>query len=248
MLSRIKEDRIREEGQAKALKSDYDIIKTLRAELNLPSTEITQFDMSPYLTRIKDYRHDVLGKHDWSRDFIWRASSIKNTLKRELRSDTLSTIWHGYYEDCIEQIRALKSQPMAKSRGTSHLDPVYATHLSRVFVDNQGNATQMLKDDHAQSVCFGLVKIHKRSAICRHQESNVKVLGQCGICAYTADNHDSVNNHIRMHYRMGLIFSFCYRIELTMEAMVVHGDEVRVITLPSRRPKKTKWNVGRSCR
>ena len=236
---KIDEDWIKEEGHQRALEKDFNIIKTLWAELSLLAQDVTQFDMMPYLDRINKYWQDIMGKPHWSMSFIWSIEMVRKKFNDDLTRDDLTENRRLCYTSSLVQMKEYKTVPMPKSRGTSNAVPLFIMHLGRVFIDIHGKRTRVLEGEAAHTVNFSLLKLHKREATCRCQESNINVGSQCSVCAYSADNHDSINNHIRSHYQMGLICAYCYRLELTMAGMVANGEDSLSIYLKLDKEKKS---------
>ena len=96
-------------------------------------------------------------------------------------------------------------------------------------MDEKGRKTCRPTGINVHGVMFGLIRLHSKDAICRHQYCNVIVGGKCPICTYCTDNHDSVSNHIRMHWRMGLVCSFCKYIDVTVNSMLGHGQAIHAV-------------------
>ena len=55
----------------------------------------------------------------------------------------------------------------------------------------------------------------------------------CSFCAYTASNHQAINNHIRMHFRAILVCGWpgCYFIHMQSKKMVEHSAEAHGMNL-----------------
>ena len=126
---------------------------------------------------------------------------------------------------------------MPQSRRLKGAPKLFITHLGRVFMDHKGERQRVLEGDAGCAVTFDLLKLDDKDAICRHQQGSIVIGGQCPNCAYHANNHDSVNNHIWSHYRMGLICAFCYHIEVTMEGMVAHSEDEHGVKLKGDKDK-----------
>ena len=47
----------------------------------------------------------------------------------------------------------------------------------------------------------------------------------CPFCALSIGNHESANNHVWVHWHLGLMCGKCFRVELTCEGMVAHVKE-----------------------
>ena len=221
--------KIKEEGKQKAMRMDYPIIKTLQAELGLPSDKVTQFDMTPHLQRINTWHQANKSKGDWHGMFIMSTVLAQAAYVRDLNNPTikLDNKTRSNYKNAIAQIDNFTAIMLMKnSRQLSGAPNVFITHLARMFVDEQGRKTRHPRGMNVHGITFGLIRLHEKDAICQHQYHNVVVGGKCPICAYCTDNHDSVNNHIRMHWRMGLVCSFCEHIDVNMNGMLGHGQAI----------------------
>ena len=215
--------KVKEEGKQVAMRMDYPIIKTLWVELGLPFDKVNQFDMMPHLQRINTWRQANKGEGDWCGMFIMLTVSARATYVRDLNNPMLKldNKTRSNYKNAIAQIDDFTAiMPMKNSRHLPGAPNVFITLLAWMFVDEQGQKTCHPRGMNVHSITFGLIRLHEKNAICQHQYHNVVVGGKCPICAYCTDNHDSVNNHIRMHWCMGLVCSFCEYIDVTMNEHV----------------------------
>ena len=114
-------------------------------------------------------------------------------------------------------------------------------------MDHKGEQQRVLEGDPGCTITFRLLKLHAKEVICWHQQDSMTIGGQCPICIYYANNHDFVNNHIRSHYQMGLICTFCYHIEVRMGGMVAHGEDNHAVNLKGNKDKHqgTKKMLGK---
>ena len=249
MGDQLEEDRIKREGQIRTLGSEYPIIKQIRAEMKLPNQTVTQWDMMPFLDRINKYRQEELSEPEWSKSFIWSVAMMRKNFRVGLNSSKLSDEMKDQYTNALELIDKYTTETlMPQSRHLRGQPKLHITHLGWVFVDHKGKQQRVLEGDPGCAVTFGLLKLHAKEVICRHQQDSVTISGQCPICVYYADNHDSVNNHIRLHYRMGLICTFCYHIKVSMGGMVTHGEDDHTIDLKGDKDKHqgTKKTPGKA--
>ena len=211
---------------------DYPIIKTLRVELGLPFDKVNQFNMTLYLQRINTWRRANKGEGDWHGVFITLMVSPRATYVRDLNNPALKldNKTRSNYKNAIAQIDDFTAIMLMKnSRQLSGAPNVFITHLAQMFVDEQGQKTCHPRGMNMHSITFSLIRLHEKDAICQHQYHNVVVGRKCLICAYCTDNHDSVNNHIHMHWCMGLVCSFCKYIDVTMNGMLGHGKAIHAV-------------------
>ena len=216
----------------KAMQRDYPIIKILRAELGLPFTEVNQYDMTRHMQRINAWRQSHLGEADWHGMFITSTTSVRAAYIRDLNNQSLKldNKTRDNYRNAISQINEFtQTTPMKRSRQLAGAPFVYITHLAWMFVDEKGLQMHKPTGINIHGMTFGLIHLHDKDTICRHQYKNMIVSGKCPICAYCTDNHDSVNNHIHMHWRMGLVCTFCEYVDITMNGMLGHGQAIHGI-------------------
>ena len=218
---------IKEEGKVKAMQRDYPIIKILRAELGLPFEEVNQYDMMRHMQRINTWHQSHLGEADWRGVFITSTTSARAAYVRDLNNQSLKldNKTRDNYRKAIAQIDDFtQTMPMKRSRRLASAPFIYITHLAWMFVDEKGLRMRKPTRINIHSVTFSLICLHDKDAICRHQYKNVIVSGKCPICAYCTNNHDSVNNHIRTHWHMGLVCAFCEYVNITMNGMLGHSQ------------------------
>ena len=220
---------IKEEGKVKAMQRDYPIIKILQAELGLPFNEVNQYDMMGHMQRINTWHQSHLGEADWHGVFITSMTSAQAAYVRDLNNPSLKldSKTRTNYQNAISQIDEFtQTTPMKRSWWLAGVPFIYITHLVQMFVDEKGLRTCKPTGMNIHGMTFGLIRLHDKDAICRHQYRNVIVSGKCPICAYCTNNHDSVNNHICTHWRMGLICAFCEYVDITMNGMLGHSQAI----------------------
>ena len=220
---------IKEEGKVKAMQRDYPIIKILWAELGLPFEEVNQYDMTRHMQRINAWCQSHLGKADWHGVFITLTTSVQAAYVRDLNNQSLKldNKTTDNYRNAIAQIDEFtQTMPMKRSRQLVGAPFIYITHLAWMFMDEKGLQTRKPTGMNIHGMTFGLIRLHDKDAICRHQYKNVIIDGKCPICTYCTNNHDSVNNHICMHWRMGLVCAFCEYVDITMNGMLGHGQAI----------------------
>ena len=228
----VQKAQIKEEGKVKAMQRDYPIIKILWAELDLPFEEVNQYDMMRHMQRINAWRQSHLGEADWHGMFIMSTTSVRAAYIRDLNNQSLKldNKTRDNYRNAISQIDEFtQTTPMKRSRQLAGAPFVYITHLAWMFVDEKGLQMHKPTGINIHGMTFGLIHLHDKDTICRHQYKNMIVGGKCPICAYCTDNHDSVNNHIHMHWRMGLVCTFCEYVDITMNGMLGHGQAIHGI-------------------
>ena len=226
--------KIKEEGKLKAMQKDYPIIKTLQVELGLPFDRVNQYDMTSHMPRINAWCQANKGKGDWHGVFITSTSTVsaRAAYVRDLNNPTLKldNKTQSNYQNAIAQIDDFTAITlMKKSRWLSGAPNVFITHLARMFVDEQGRKTCQPRGMNVHGITFGLIWLHEKDAICQYQYHNIIAGGKCPICAYCTDNHDSVNNHIRTHWCMGLVCSFYKYIDATMNGTLGHGQAIHAV-------------------
>ena len=198
---------IKEEGKVLAMQRDYPIIKKLQAELGLLFDKVNQHDVTGYMQRINAWRQSHLGEADWHSIFITSMASARAAYIRDLNNPDLKldSKTRTNYQNVISQIDDFTTMMlMKKSRRLDGAPFIYITRLVQMFVDKTGQRTRKPTGMNIHGMTFGLIQLHDKDAICRHQYRNVIISGKCPICTYCTDNHDSVNNHIRMHWHMGV--------------------------------------------
>ena len=156
-----------------------------------------------------------------------RAAYVRDLNNPDLKLDHKT---RSNYQNAISQIDDFTTTtPMKKSQRLASVPHVYITHLAWMFVDEKGQRTCKPTGMNVHGVTFGLIRLHSKDTTCRHQYCNVIVGGKCPICTYCTDNHDSVNNHIHMHWCMGLMCLFCEYINVTMNGMFGHGQAIHTV-------------------
>ena len=126
--------------------------------------------------------------------------------------------------------------PMPEAQECKGVLPrVHAKFITRIFVKPDGkplsNNAKMLGDDYKR-VVLGLAKLHKKKAISRWQEKGVDGGSICSFCCLSFSNHESVNNHVRVHWRLALMCALCSHVEVDAHEMIRHGRDEHGLQVP----------------
>ena len=220
--------------RALARDSDFGYISALRQKYNLPDSVPTQRDLSSLMDVIQQHNVQMgMTDKEWYALYPTVKSSRKVFRNMSRKEDILPSE-RQKHADAYAQLDDPKSLRLPISRGVAGKpEAVVATRLARVFVNDSGVVSVPLKGIAAKQSMFGLTKLHRPEAISRREKTikpfgkPVKVLSksQCPVCSYVTDNHDSINNHIRAHWRLALLCGICLRIYPTASAMTSHGRD-----------------------
>ena len=227
----------------KARNADFDFIQQLRQKYGLPSTGMTQDDISHFLPFITDYRAQHMKdpslwkKHIWSIDEAIEAMETNLTQPKMDKNKLARTQW----KRALRQLNEYKNTvPMPESQEFKGVQPrVYAKFITRIFIKSDSksngrplsNNTKMVGDEYKR-VVLGLSKLHRNKAISRRQERDVDGGSICAFCCLCFSNHESANNHIRVHWRMALMCALCSRVEVDAHEMIHHGCEEHGLQVP----------------
>ena len=89
----------------------------------------------------------------------------------------------------------------------------------------QGEPLECPYGDTGSWVMLGLLRLHTKDAFRQHQKSDIDKKTICPFCVLSIGNHESVKNHIRAHWCLGLMCGKCFWVELTCKGMVAHTKE-----------------------
>ena len=151
--------------------------------------------------------------------------------------------------NALPQCRALKGTPFVFMKR-------YALCFIRPAIGRMKNKSEKERvitpedaDGYGNTEMLGLYSIHKHEALKRRYASSDISGGKaietryCPLCRYDTTSSDSLNNHIRSHYEMGLRCGFlgCEFMAVSAEKMWKHGKEVHGIrtTDPINKGKKS---------
>ena len=125
-------------------------------------------------------------------------------------------------------LKALK-EVHAETMGRSG---VYPEYVVKAFLAPQSQCVIQKGDGNHwdTSAMIGLYNLHKYEAVGKGNkkvDSKMVTKGYCLFCEYNAGNNGSINNHIRVHYRLVLECGFanCNVVMYDAERMVAHGKE-----------------------
>ena len=168
----------------KARNADFDFIQQLRQKYSLPSTGMTQDNVSHFLPYIADYRAQHMKdpllwkKHIWSIDEVIEAMKTNLAQPKMDKNKLACTQW----KRALRQLDEYKNiVPMPESQEFKGVQPhIYAKFVTRIFVKSDGksdgrplsNNAKMVGDEYKR-VVLGLSKLHRNKAISRRQERGV---------------------------------------------------------------------------
>ena len=170
---------------------------------------------------------DLLSMH------IYTVECIKTMLNRELDRNNLSENRHAKYEASKHSLNTFQyAKPMfCQEDVDGGSETIFIERVSWVFLDQNVNFTAAPKGDEHQPKLLWLTTLHKHEAVHRHQEHNYPIKSACAYCHYWVDSHYSINDHIQIHYRMGLMCAKCLHVEIRVEAMIKHGKDNHKVVL-----------------
>ena len=109
---------------------------------------------------------------------------------------------------------------------------VYAEYVVKAFQVPRSQAVIQKGDNNHwdTSAMIGLYNLHKYEAVGKGNkkvDSKMVTKGYCPFCEYSAGNNGSINNHIRVHYRLVLECSLsnCSAVLYDTERMVTHAKD-----------------------
>ena len=219
-------------------KKDFFFILEIRDRHKLPMDHINQDDMTGFLQEVGERRAigmsdpGLLTYHIWTIGAAICALNSQITAVRGKGSVVLKE-----WPDAIAQLKDfLENTPMPVAQECrALLPPVFARYVTRVFVKDDRNPVKpntKLQGDMHQRVMMGLTKLHKKDVISRHQKRGVDGKSVCPFCPLVLSNHESVNNHVRCHWRMALMCGLCSHIEVDCNAMIRHGHQKHLLEVP----------------
>ena len=127
--------------------------------------------------------------------------------------------------------RLLKALQEARGETMGH-SGIYAKFVVKAFQAPHSQAVIQKGDNNHwdTSAMIGLYNLHKYEAVGKGNkrvDSKMVTKGYCPFCEYSAGNNGSINNHIRVHYRLVLEcgLSNCSTVLYNAERMVTHTKD-----------------------
>ena len=150
-----------------------------------------------------------------------------NITKLDTRIDELSEDSENskYTRRLLKALHEARGETMGRSG-------VYAEFVVKVFLVPHSQAVIQKGDNNHwdTSAMIGLYNLHKYEAVGKGNkrvDSKMVTKGYCPFCEYSAGNNGSINNHIRVHYRLLLECSLsnCSTVLYDAECMVTHAKD-----------------------
>ena len=156
---------------------------------------------------------------------LMRKSGTVNIKSLDDRIGGLKVLTSPYHSKLHTELTKWKGKEM----GNSGVKPQYVV---KAFVEpgSERKITSKHTDHWHSDLMLGLYNVHKYDAISkenvqRADETKPSALGFCATCSYASGNHQSINNHIRVHYRLLLEcgHSRCAFVHADCKEMYRHG-------------------------
>ena len=219
-------------------KKDFFFILEIHDQHKLPTDHINQDDMTGFLQEVGERRAvgmsdpGLLTYHIWTIQVAIRALNYQITAARGKGSGVPKE-----WPDAIAQLKDFhENTPMPVAQECKALlTPVFARYVTRVFVKDDQNPVEpntKLQGNMHRRVMMWLTKLHKKDAISRHQKCGMDGKSVCPFCPLVLSNHESVNNHVRCHWRMALMCGLCSHVEVDCYAMIRHGHQKHLLEVP----------------
>ena len=219
-------------------KKDFFFILEIRDRHKLPKDHINQDDMTGFLQEVGECRAVRMSDPGLLTYHIWTIGAAICALNSQItaargKGSGIPKEW----PDAIAQLKDFRENtPMLVAQECKALlPPVFARYVARVFVKDDRNPVKpntKLQGDMHRHVMMGLMKLHKKDAISRHQKHGMDGKSVCPFCPLVLSNHESVNNHVRCHWQMALMCGLCSRIEVDCNAMICHGRQKHFLEVP----------------
>ena len=239
LLKSLKRNVTVESIHAKAHDEDFDFIKELRRTYGLPSAGMNQDEISGFLPSVVKYQANRMKDPYLRQDHIWTLDEVVAAMNASLADpETVDNkLARTQWRRARRQLNDCRSTtPMPECHECKGLMPrVYPKYVTRVFAKSDGkplvNNAKMVGDEFKR-VVLGLAKLHKPKAISRRQENKIDGGSICAWCSLSLSNHESANNHIRVHWRMALMCAICSHVEVNAHEMILHGRDEHGLQVP----------------
>ena len=141
------------------------------------------------------------------------------------RIDSLRGLTSPYHTKLLAALTGWKGRPM----GNSGVSPQYVV---KAFLEpgSERKITSKHADHWHSDLMVGLYNVHQYDAISkenvqRMEDPKATALGYCATCSYASGNHQSINNHLRVHYRLLLECGHgcCTFVSADCKEMYRHG-------------------------
>ena len=125
----------------------------------------------------------------------------------------------------LKALKEVRDETMGRSG-------IYPEYVVKAFLAPQSQSIIQKGDNNHWDTCVmvGLYNLHKYEAISKGNkkvDDKVVTKGYCPVCAYSAGNNGSINNHIRVHYCLVLECGFANWgfVVYDAERMISHAKD-----------------------
>ena len=157
---------------------------------------------------------------------MWEGQLGLNITKLDTRIDEVSNSENTKYtRRLLKALREARGETMGRSG-------VYAEFVVKAFLAPHSQVVIQKGDNNHwdTSAMIGLYNLHKYEAVGKGNkrvDSKMITKGYCPFCEYSAGNNGSINNHIRVYYRLLLECGLanCGTVLYDAECMVTHAKD-----------------------
>ena len=203
---------------------DFPAIQAIRLCLNLSRAGDPNMDMSSEL-EFMDQEWQKTHPESFFCTHIYTVEEVTKHLEECAGNmKKYSATEHGRYQATLTDLATQSMRvPFPKPSKVPSARDILITQLAFAMVNESGRYSNCLTGDEYRREMVGLVTLHKRAAIYRRQVNNVRGC-YCPFCNYVGSYHIAINNHIRSHWRLGLLCSFlgCFQPRVEADAMLAH--------------------------
>ena len=184
----------------KAHNTDFNFIQQLWQKYGLPSTGMTQDDVSHFLPYVTDYRAQHMKDPSLRKKHIWSIDEVIEAMETNLAQPKMdkNKLARTQWKRALRQLNEYKNVvPMPESQEFKGVQPrVYAKFVTRIFVKSDSksdgrplsNNAKMVGDAY-KHVVLGLSKVHRNKAISHQQERGIDGGSICAFCCLCFSNH-----------------------------------------------------------
>ena len=139
---------------------------------------------------------------------------------------------------CLKEAQQMIKSNFPMVQGMPSGDKCTPEFAVQVLMDCEGNLIDCDHQVYSKEQNIGLHNVISPAAMARVTAWETYIVDGipttikadnafCPFCAYTASNHQAINNHVRMHFRAIMVCGWpgCYFVHMQLKKMIEHSTE-----------------------
>ena len=185
-----------------------------------------------------DHRGYLVGRFQKENNYMSKKCGHKRNLMTVERLLTRIAKYANEPTKCLKEAQQIIKSNFPMVQGMPSGDKCTPEFAVRVLMDYEGNLIDCDHQEYGKEQNIGLHDVVSPAAMAQVTARETYIVDGiptsikadnafCPFCAYTASNHQAINNHVWMHFRAIMVCGWpgCYFVHMQSKKMIEHSAE-----------------------